>query len=698
MSAELPRNRAVVGEHAVPLPEPVIPAAFEGTGIGWRLLEDEQSPLKVQVLAIHMQPNDFVTLYWNDEEIERRTVSPSVIRRVRKAQAAGIETSTYIDFEVPPSKIPDGAGEVWYKWEDDIGSQEEDSLKLDVMVKRSLPGGVDPDPSTPFNDNLDKPGGIPPFIDADQAAKEVEAIIMGGYLNRGPYDRYELQWHGESIKGTVPPGSDDFTVTVGKDIIEKVGSVEKLIVRYEIRDEVNNRSLWSPEANAEVDLSERTLAAPVALDADEDGDIDFNALQGASLKVRIEPYRDIEDGDQLKLTWTGINANQERLDPVDKRHTVTVQEVTDGIELELDNGLAVAALQGGALLEYQVNDQLGRKSLVLEITISGNLELDAPSVDEASGGVLDPHDVPDDGVTIRIAAYAHMAVGDEVSLWWKGTAADGATHDHEWTLPVERVGDIEHLVEKDLVLELVGGTLELFYTLTAEGGAESESARCELVVPVDLRRPAVEKAFGDNNDQLDFHRDFADASHVNVTVPRYSGMAVGDKVAVVWTGPNFPYQMPWQEIKAPGDVVFKLPRVVLLDAIGKTVEVKYLVERGGKPPEAPSEALALTVLAQKLELPAPGYLSSGGDNPKFSLSYPSIKEGDKVMIRWEVDPAIEPTLRESTLDVYKDGRSFLVKVDPTWPQADRRKTVFGSYSIEVGGSRLYSQVRSFKPD
>lgn len=155
--------------------------------------------------------------------------------------------------------------------------------------------------------------------------------------------------------------------------------------------------------------------------------------------------------------------------------------------------------------------------------------------------------------------------------------------------------------------------------------------------------------------------------------------------------------MPWQEIKAPGDVVFKLPRVVLLDAIGKTVEVKYLVERGGKPPEAPSEALALTVLAQKLELPAPDTCPPGRQS-KVQPQLSQYQGGDKVMIRWEVDPAIEPTLRESTLDVYKDGRSFLVKVDPTWPQADRRKTVFGSYSIEVGGSRLYSQVRSFKPD
>ncbi|MFT0867069.1 hypothetical protein [Pseudomonas sp. CAM1A] len=697
MSAELPRNRAAVGKHAAPPPEPVIPAAFEGRGIGLRLLDDEQSPLKVQVLAIHMQPNDLVTLYWNDDEIERKTVSSSVIKRVRKAQALGIESSTYLDFDVPPSKIPEDAGEVWYKWKDDVGGQEDESLKLEVMVKRSLPGGVDPDPSTPFNDNLDMPRGIPPFIDADQAAKGVEAIIMGGYPNRGPNDRYELQWHGESIKGAVPPGSDDFTVTVGKDIIEKVGSVEKLIVRYEIRDEVNNRSLWSPEANAEVDLSERTLDAPVALDADENGDIDFNALEGAPLKVRIEPYRDIEDGDQLKLTWTGVNANQERLDPVDQTHTVTQQEVIDGIVLEVGNDLAAAALQGGGLLEYQVNDQLGRKSQVLEITVSGSLDLDAPSVDEASGGMLDPHDVPDDGVTVRIAAYAHMAVGDEVSLWWQGTDADGAPHEKNWTLPVTSVGEIKHLVEKDLVLALVGGTLELFYKLTSKGGAKSESARCELVVPVDLRRPAVEKAFGDDNDQLDFHRDFADASHVNVTVPRYSGMTTNDKVAVVWTGPNFPYQMPWQTITAPGEVVFPLPRVVLLDAIGTTVEVKYLVMRGGEPSEVTSEPLALTVLAQKLELAAPRYMSFGGVNPRFILRYPDIKDGDKVLIRWQVDPALESTLREATLDVYKDGQYYLVEVNPTWSQDDRRKNVFVNYSIQVDGSTLYSQVTSFQP-
>ena len=165
----------------------------------------------------------------------------------------------------------------------------------------------------------------------------------------------------------------------------------------------------------------------------------------------------------------------------------------------------------------------------------------------------------------------------------------------------------------------------------------------------------------------------------------------GDEVAVLWVG-TFTYQSPWLLVSAPGDLVFEVPRAVLMDAIGKTVFISYIVKREE---EDTSDVLELTVLPQQLEMQAPVYMSFGGEEPKFSLRYDGIEAGDVVEIYWQAD---QGELREDSQTVYPDGQYRLVLLDQGWIKDDKGKTVYTNYSI-MGemGQRQFSPVLRFEP-
>ncbi|MBC7212778.1 MAG: hypothetical protein H5U33_22665 [Pseudomonas sp.] len=232
------------------------------------------------------------------------------------------------------------------------------------------------------------------------------------------------------------------------------------------------------------------------------------------------------------------------------------------------------------------------------------------------------------------------------------------------------------------------------YTLAAGGGALSGSANCDLRVGrVAFPRPEVEKAFGDNKDQLDFNRDFVGASHVKVTVRQYAGMA-GDQVAIVLEVPDRDYQSPWRDVVGPADLVFEVPAGVVMNGIGHTVPISYKILRDEK--EETSVVLELNIQEQLLEMQAPRYMSFAGQEPKFIVRYQEVKSGDQIDIHWQVEG--EPS-RHATEAVYQDASYWLVPIDPNWVAADVRKTVYANYSVvpKVGEKRQFSPLHVFTP-
>ncbi|PYC21171.1 hypothetical protein [Pseudomonas mosselii] len=458
---------------------------------------------------------------------------------------------------------------------------------------------------------------------------------------------------------------------------------------YQILDRAGNESAQSLVHDSLVLQVAQPLPAPRVLDADDAGNLDFNLLGDADVRILLDPDDRWVAGQAVTLVWVGMTANGSLLTPVIKHG----QLKASGVEILLENAHAAAVLQGDARLVYRI-DESGLGSDPRGISIIGSLELDAPEVDEAADGALDPENVPPQGATIRIKAYPHMAKGDQILLEWNGVSAAGDRHDLSWTLDVHQVGDLEQVVEKDDVEVLVGGRITLFYTLTAVGGALSGSADRDLRVGrVAFPRPEVEKAFGDGKDQLDFNRDFVGASHVKVTVRQYAGMA-GDQVAVVLEVPDIVYQSPWRDVVGPADLVFEVPAGVVMHGIGHTVPISYKIRRGDQ--EETSDVLELKVLEQQLDMQAPRYMSFAGLEPKFIVRYPEVKNGDQLDIHWQVEG--EPS-RNATAAVYQDASYWLVPIEPGWVAADKGKMVYANYSVvpKVGDKRQFSPVHAFKP-
>ncbi|PMZ99428.1 MULTISPECIES: hypothetical protein [unclassified Pseudomonas] len=458
---------------------------------------------------------------------------------------------------------------------------------------------------------------------------------------------------------------------------------------YQVLDRAGNESALSLAHDSLVLEVVQPLPAPRVAEADEAGNLDFSLLGDADVLVYLDPDDRWVVGQAVTLVWVGMTANGSRLAPVIKHG----QLKADGVECSLENAHAAAVLQGDAHLVYRI-DESGLGSDPRVISIIGSLELEAPEVDEAAEGALDPEDVPPQGATIRIKAYPHMAKGDQLLLEWKGMSAAGDPHDLSWTLDVQQVGDLEQQVGKDEVDVLDGGRVTLFHTLTAVGGALSGSANCDLRVGrVAFPRPEVEKAFGDDKDQLDFNRDFVGASHVKVTVRQYAGM-VGDQVAVVLEVPDLAYQSPWKDVVGPADLVFEVPAGVVMHGIGHRVPISYRILRGDQ--EETSDVLELNIHEQLLDMQAPRYMSFAGQEPKFIVRYHEVKSGDQVDIHWQVEGELS---RSATAAVFKDATYWLVSIEPGWVDADEGKTVYANYSIvpKVGEKRQFSPVHAFKP-
>lgn len=461
-----------------------------------------------------------------------------------------------------------------------------------------------------------------------------------------------------------------------------------IVFTYRIQDRAGNESVLSLAHDSLVLQVLQPLPAPRVLDADDAGNLDFNQLGDADVRIFLDYDERWVVGQEVMLVWVGVSANRTRLAPVIKRERLKAE----GVAIVLEHAHAAAVLQGDAYLAYRIVES-GLGSDAQLVSIIGFLELDAPEVDEAADNALDPENVPPEGATIRIKAYPYMTAGDELLLEWAGRPLDGPSRDLSWLLPVERVGDLEQRVGKDEVEALIGTRVTLSYMLTAAGGALSGSADCVLRVGQPLPRPEVEKAFGDDKDQLDFNCDFVGASHVKVTVRQYAGMT-GDQVAIMLEVPDLAYQSPWKNVDAPADLVFEVTAGVVMHGIGHKVPISYKILRGEH--EETSDVLELNIHEQLLDLQAPTYMSFAGREPKFIVGYPEVQSGDQIDIHWQVEG--EPS-RNATAAVYRDAKYWLVPIESGWVAADEGKTVYANYSVvpTAGGKRQFSPVLVFEP-
>ena len=577
---------------------PRIPSTEANGGLNWTdLYDDPEASIVVQVLlpsGDEIGLNDRIDLNWQHEALLSTTVD-----------ATALETR-FVTFMVKAVRIigyDDGEHVVNYVVTSAIGGAQDKSPDLNVRVKTSRPGGVDPDPGTPYiNEGLPLLQGIPEVIDDQTQSLTVTAPA---YENMDRHDTVTLEWGGQRLSpsAAVEP-SKDVTFIVTRAVLE--ASAGKVIVRYQIRDRVNNWSKFSRQTDTDVEVGDSFLQAPRANGKGVvDGQVNLELLGDSDLQVMIPVYRldndasgyavvttasggpqpFMEIGDQVQLIWSGFTAEGTALPDLQFDYTVRPDDIGWPISFSVPNAQVRLIASGYASMRYSVTPVSGtaRYSRRANVPVIGEVQrLPAPVVLEATGTVLDPETLPGTGATLRILATELIALGDKILLTWNGTTAQGAPLVETFDILVtgNNAGiPIDRLIGRAFIDPLVNGQVEISYTVTKSDRPGSQSPITTLQVrSASSRLPAPVVDYAEGN-LLD-----PDKVPPNGTLMRvsYTPILPGELVTVQWAGtPAYTDSLTIPANWNGNEIPFDLPKRYVQANLDKTVQVYYTVALDG---------------------------------------------------------------------------------------------------------------------
>ncbi|UZE16584.1 hypothetical protein LOY70_22215 [Pseudomonas sp. B21-054] len=200
----------------------------------------------------------------------------------------------------------------------------------------------------------------------------------------------------------------------------------------------------------------------------------------------------------------------------------------------------------------------------------------------------------------------------------------------------------------------------------------------------DKTEPKVPKTYNAAGDHLKMSDIYTD-SHVDVEVPHYAGMHATDTISVHWQG-RVNYNSPIIEVgDPPGKKLIPIPRLEVIDNIGRSVEVGYSVKEKGIGEAIESDKLTLHIDPQAVHpLPAPSYSAS-----KVTVDYGG-QTGYTVRARW-----VGVTTRDTETQDVTTGQANVFDIPSAWITENQGKTVLINYSVVRTGSseqRMFSQV------
>jgi hypothetical protein len=222
----------------------------------------------------------------------------------------------------------------------------------------------------------------------------------------------------------------------------------------------------------------------------------LDCLEGAVLDpslgkvvARIAPYANMTCGDQLLLSWDGLDIEGFAYQHEMVRYVSEAQVGKDVVFVI--KGMHIAALDGGSLEVYWKLLSAGASVPALSARVQLSVgdtppQLLAPVVEGAIRGTLDPERVTE-GTLIVIQPYARMAVGDRVRLLWGADALPAAFSD---SLKVEAcaVADVlSFWVDGAHIAAHLGGEVMVSYRIEQAGGAVRKSEVTKILVAPLLR-------------------------------------------------------------------------------------------------------------------------------------------------------------------------------------------------------------------
>ena len=196
--------------------------------------------------------------------------------------------------------------------------------------------------------------------------------------------------------------------------------------------------------------------------------------------------------------------------------------------------------------------------------------------------------------------------------------------------------------------------------------------------------PKIPKAYNAAGDHLRMSDIYTDA-HVDVEVPHYADMHATDTIRVHWHG-RVNYNSAIIEVgDPPGKRLIPVPRLEVVDNIGRSVEVGYSVKEKGVGETIESSRLTLHIDPQTVHPLSP---------PRYSASQVTVDNdsltGYSIRARWT-----GVTTHDTESQSMTPGQANVFNIPDTWITENSGKTVLVNYSIVRNNSseqRMFSQV------
>ncbi|AOJ03751.1 hypothetical protein WS70_17605 [Burkholderia mayonis] len=646
-------------------PAPQVPSADANGGIRYQDVQAPDGLIQVRlgpVLSPQPIPGDLIELFWGEDPND-----PNLDLKPPAAQLTIQEVTTYYVLNVRAAfvfEVGSGMQPVFFRLRTSSAWLYSEVTPIDV--KLDVPGGFDPESSTEWiNENLSPPVPESTDIGEDEAAKGVD-VSIAPWENMDEGDRLTLAWSMQRISHP-PLESDDVNqrvvVHVPPETIQAGGDGDGLIVRYEIYDRVKNWSKWSLEVRVNVEVDPNLLAAPLVVLA-PNGELNLDELGSQDVQVMVTDTK-IAPQSQIELTWNGQTADG---NPVVR----TVRGTYTGafLFLNVPNEAAVAVAQGLAVLSYTATlasvTQRSRRTTVR--VIGRPLVLPAPAAEHVGpDGVLDPVDVPPSGEPVLVTY--DMLPGDTVILRWRGRT----NFDSEPKI-VNRESSLSFNVPRATIIEGAAAPASIFYDVASDASDPTESQRLPVTVnEAQLRLPApwVLEATGPNHDQLRIAA-YYNAEYIIVQVRRYDDMASADTVRVQWVA-AVTYNTDVRPVVLPGHMDFRIPRMEVIDAIGRDARISYSVQQRLGGPVHPSDTLILHVEGQSLTLPAP---TLDGARTQVTVLYSGMEDDQTVRVRWD-----GVVTRHTEIQRVVKGQPSVFDIPAAWVTENSGSRVLINYSV-----------------
>lgn len=563
-----------------------IPVAFPtgarapviGAHIGLNRAAVYLNPISGLQVTLQAYPNmlegDRIELYWHPADVP----TPIPLRTEGVSQG---QIGQNIITSVPVQDAVTGFAE-WYVKVVRAGSENvEESRRLTLFYKDTLPGGRDLRPNEPWHSELlaaafELPSQLTPDVQIP--------VTVQNYPFMREYDVITLSIGGVFFTYTVQPAEVDNPVTImvsGADL-EAIKDLEQVQVVWKVHDEVHNLSeKWSAAVIVDVEFDDGTLLAiPTVWVQGEsvETELELERLGSADALVRIRSTAPgFRRGDQITVHYEIVSAEGQSF----------VRELTALIvgnpNIDYDTAIPNADLQRAANGQLRVSYTLRRNGVQVGRSMRRNLivrgvvtRLPAPIVVEADALVL-PGDL--NRINIKIG-WPGMVFGDRGLLVLNGTTAGGQPFERAINFAVSgneaREGVKQFTVDENFA-SLNGGTLAVRYEVLVNSGGSLTSKVLNLLVGAQidlLPAPTVEGLTSDNL--------LPPGSLGRVSV-LYAGMAGDHTVSLSWRASTAAASFEDKQLAFQSPLHFNIPSAVIAEGLHQVVRVFYTVrDRNGR--------------------------------------------------------------------------------------------------------------------